>query len=479
MSQTKDNLSEYFLDKEIFYNILENPYEGVIYVDENGVIKYVNDSYAKYNNLMRTELIGHNYSEYDVDEGVLRIQQTKEYEPFNYYHNFNKSFIVSRQPIYTGGRFAGVLAKYFSLSSKDINKKFGAEYSNLISQIQIKDIMVDLERAVMEINAYKDDLDARELSSQNRGISNIIGNSAAINNLKSDILRIADSPSSVLITGESGTGKELVAQAIHYHGDRSAKPFIKVNCAAIPNTLLESELFGYVDGAFTGARRGGKMGKFELANRGTIFLDEIGDMPLPMQSKLLRVLQEREFERLGSESIIRVDIRVIAATNQDLPSMIKEGNFREDLYYRLNIINLHISPLRERKDDIPILINYFIKNLSKKLKRTITEISDEAVNMLVAYDWPGNVRELVNALESAINFSHTYVLESEDLPLLLRENKSINVHQGALQTKLAGEEERMLISVLEQCDGNRKAAAEILGVSKSTLYRMMKKYQLL
>jgi transcriptional regulator with PAS, ATPase and Fis domain len=221
------------------------------------------------------------------------------------------------------------------------------------------------------------------------------------------------------------------------------------------------------------------MGKFELANGGTIFLDEIGDMPLSMQAKLLRVLQEREFERLGSESVISVDIRVVSATNKDLISMIKQGNFREDLYYRLNIISLKTEPLRQRKSDIPLLIDYFIKNLSSKLNRSITGISPETQDLLVSYDWPGNVRELVNALESAINFSRTSILEPEDLPLLLREHRINNDDQGYLQTKLDSEEEKLLLSVLEQCDGNRKAAAEMLNVSKSTLYRMMKKYDLL
>jgi transcriptional regulator with PAS, ATPase and Fis domain len=252
-----------------------------------------------------------------------------------------------------------------------------------------------------------------------------------------------------------------------------------VNCAAIPDTLLESELFGYSDGAFTGARKGGKMGKFELANGGTIFLDEIGDMPLSMQAKLLRVLQEREFERLGSESVVSVDIRVISATNQDLLSLIKESRFREDLYYRLNIIRFQTEPLRQRKSDIPPLINYFVKKLSDKINRPIFGISPEALNILVSYNWPGNVRELVNALESAINFSRTQILQPEDLPSILQENTRDDEDQGYLQKKLENEEEKLLISVLNQCNGNRKAAAEMLDVSKSTLYRMMKKYNLL
>jgi PAS domain S-box-containing protein len=482
MSDTKIKLSEELLncikDSELLHILLESPYEGVIYVDESGIIKYVNDSYAKYNNLTKEELIGHKYTEFDdIDDNINRIQQTKVYEPYNYYSSHNRSYITSRRPVYKDGHFAGVCARYFSLSSKDVNKKFGSEYIDLISRIQIRDIEVSLQRAVMELNTYRDAFDSIKV--QAKGIDSIIGDSVSTNRLKNDILRVADSPSSVLITGESGTGKELIAQAIHYHGNRSSRPFVKVNCAAIPDTLLESELFGYSDGAFTGARKGGKMGKFELANGGTIFLDEIGDMPLSMQAKLLRVLQEREFERLGSESVVSVDIRVISATNQDLLSLIKESRFREDLYYRLNIIRFQTEPLRQRKSDIPPLINYFVKKLSDKINRPIFGISPEALNILVSYNWPGNVRELVNALESAINFSRTQILQPEDLPSILQENTRDDEDQGYLQKKLENEEEKLLISVLNQCNGNRKAAAEMLDVSKSTLYRMMKKYNLL
>ncbi len=476
-----ENFPIYTKDNELIYMLLESPYEGFIYVDKEGIIQYVSDSYAMYNNLTKEELIGHFYEEFDIDDNVSRIQQTREYEPLSYYYNNNRGFITSRRPVYWQGRFVGVCARYFSLSSQDVNRKFGSEYIDLISRIQIRDIMVNLDRAIMELNTYKDDFNCTD-NFLSKGIDSIIGQDPKIRNLKNSILRVADSPSSVLITGESGTGKELVAQAIHYHGNRSNQAFIKVNCAAIPDTLLESELFGYTDGAFTGARKGGKMGKFELANGGTIFLDEIGDMPMSMQAKLLRILQEREFERLGSESVIKVDIRVIAATNQDLLTLIKEGSFREDLYYRLNIINLNTVPLRLRKNDITFLIDHFIHTLNKRLNRSIANISPEAVEMLVAYEWPGNVRELINALESAINFSSTCVLEAEDFPLALQkryESKEINENQGFLQSKLESEEKKVLISVLEQCNDNRKAAAEILNVSKSTLYRMMKKFDLL
>jgi transcriptional regulator with PAS, ATPase and Fis domain len=295
------------------------------------------------------------------------------------------------------------------------------------------------------------------------------------------VLIVSNSPSSVLLTGDSGTGKELFAKAIHFHGNRSSQPFVKVNCAAIPENLLEAELFGYVEGAFTGARKGGKLGKFELANKGTIFLDEIGEMPLPMQAKLLRVLQEGEIERVGGIKTIPIDVRIISATNKDLLSLIKEGNFREDLYYRLNVVNFHIPPLRERKSDIPLLINYIIQQLNKRLGRAILYPTQEAMELLLSYDWPGNIRELVNIIEAAMNFCRSSVIDIEDLPFFLNSYKDYKPYNNSqsLEAKVENAEKFQLISVLKQCNGNRKAAAEMLEISRTTLFRLMKKYELL
>lgn len=309
----------------------------------------------------------------------------------------------------------------------------------------------------------------------------IIGSSQIMWELRETLLGIAASPSSVLITGESGTGKELFAQAIHYCGHRAKGPFVKVNCAAIPENLLESELFGYVDGAFTGARKGGRTGKFELANRGTIFLDEIGDMPLTMQAKLLRVLQEKEIERIGDEHITTVDVRIISATNKNLAALITQNFFRLDLYYRLNVVNLHIPSLRERKEDIPLLASHFVKELNRKLGLQIRGIDDKAMALLMQYNWPGNVRELSNVLETAMNFCRSPLLQPESLSSILRQQQPVlyEINELSLKTGLMATEHEQILTALKTSRGNRQQAAKMLGVSRTTLYRLMKKHRLI
>jgi two-component system response regulator AtoC len=243
----------------------------------------------------------------------------------------------------------------------------------------------------------------------------LVGQSAAIRQIFVAVEKVADTPSTVLITGESGTGKELIARALHEHSSRHAGPFIKINCAAIPKTLMESELFGYDKGAFTGAV-GAKPGRFELAHGGTLFLDEIGEIPVDMQVKLLRVLQESEFERVGGIKTIKVDVRLVTATNRDLAQEIANGGFREDLYYRLNVVPIHIPPLRERREDVPLLVSHFIAKFNERLKKQITGIQAEAVQRLIAYNWPGNIRELENLMERTILFSEGPEIRLDDLP---------------------------------------------------------------
>jgi len=461
--------------------LLQHPYEGILFIDKNGVVQFVNESFAKYNKRSPESMVGLHYEEFEFDPEIKRVFETQTYLMFQSFSLKTHSYIASRYPVYfEDNTFAGVVARYFSTSSQDVNRKFGDEYANLIERMQIKDIQLELERSIMELNTYRDDYN-KEIHPMD-GINRIIGDSASVSRLKRNILKISKSPSSVLITGESGTGKELVARAVHFHGDRVSKPFIKVNCTAIPDTLIESELFGYADGAFTGARKGGKMGKFELANNGTIFLDEIGDMPLSMQAKILRALQEREIERVGGETTILINVRVIAATNRDLAAMVAKGQFREDLFYRINIINLHIPPLRERAEDIPAISNHTIRNLNAILKKTVQGIEPETMELLLGYDWPGNIRELTNAIESAMNFCRTQRLKTRDFPLPLHwKNKhpEEETFGMGMQSKIDDAEKSHLVAVLKQCGGSRKDAAAILNVSKSTLYRMMKKFDLI
>lgn len=332
-----------------------------------------------------------------------------------------------------------------------------------------------------KLNYETDQGDRHRPLLNNSMIDNIIGSSPVISSLRKTLLMIAASPSSVLITGESGTGKELFAQAIHYCGERAQNRFVKVNCAAIPESLLESELFGYVEGAFTGARKGGRTGKFELANQGTIFLDEIGDMALSMQAKLLRVLQEREIEKIGDDHPTPVDVRIISATNKDLPALVSQGLFRLDLYYRLNVLHLHIPSLSERQEDIPLLAEFFMKQLNEKLGLQVRGIDSRAMNLLMRYNWPGNIRELNNVIETAMNFCRSTIITPEDLPAYIRHLQPSAVHSvgTSLKTGLIATEYRQILNALKVSRGNRQKAAKILGISRTTLYRLMKKHQLI
>jgi transcriptional regulator with PAS, ATPase and Fis domain len=291
------------------------------------------------------------------------------------------------------------------------------------------------------------------------------------------IKKVAPTDSTVLILGESGTGKELVAVSIFENSDRKNNPFIKLNCAAIPEELLESELFGHEKGAFTGATKF-KPGKFDMAHRGTIFLDEIGDMPLNLQSKILRVIQEKEFYRVGGSSTIKVDVRFIASTNQNLEKMVQEGRFREDLYYRLNVFTLHMPPLRERKEDIPLLVDSFLQNLPNKV-----EISSVALQMLMAFPWPGNIRELKNIIESAAVIAENGYIEPAQLPVKITgqftnsESNEISLPVNLpLDERLNEIEKSMIIEALRKTGGVQIRATELLGINQRSLWHRIKKH---
>ncbi len=315
-------------------------------------------------------------------------------------------------------------------------------------------------------------------------INQILGESAVMRQLKRQITKIAESKSTVLITGESGTGKELIARAIYAESERHSKPFVAINCGAIPDTLLESELFGYVKGAFTGADPRGKIGKFELANKGVIFLDEIADMPLYLQVKLLRVLQERKITRIGSNQVIDIDVRIIAATNKNLSSLIKENKFREDLYYRLNVIPIEVPPLRERKEDIRIIVEHLIKKYGKLFNKTIQGIESATMNQLLTYSWPGNIRELENTIEFMINMvDRQGTLTWDTLPqsILEQQNELPEPETNGKLVPLAVMEQELIAKALKlygnTTDGKKRAAEE-LGIGIATLYRKLDKAKL-
>jgi DNA-binding NtrC family response regulator len=330
------------------------------------------------------------------------------------------------------------------------------------------------------------ELDVHDLRRENRSLRealgkryshpNVVARSAKMQEVLATVERVAPTNSTVLLGGESGVGKDLIARAIHEKSRRAQGPFLKINSTAIPENLLESELFGFEKGAFTGAVAS-KPGKFELADKGTLFLDEIGDVPPPTQVKLLRVLQEREFERLGGTKTIKVDVRLIAATNRDLRAALEEGTFREDLYYRLNVVPIDIPPLRERKEDIPELVTVFLSRFSQDSSRPLEGISPEAMQILTNYHWPGNVRELQNVIERACALAKDSVLDATDIHLDIRQPKAGNGASGFLPDGMTLEqwEDEMVKEALRRANGNKSQAARLLGISRNALrYRLSK-----
>ena len=352
-------------------------------------------------------------------------------------------------------------------------------------------------RQVVQKAIRQHELEARAPSPQNdstRGRFGLIGKSPVLEQVFGVIEKVADTPSTVLITGESGTGKELVARALHATSSLKRGPFIKINCAAIPKTLMESELFGYEKGAFTGAV-GSKPGRFELADRGTLFLDEIGEIPIEMQVKLLRVLQESEFERVGGIKTIKVDVRLVTATNRDLIKEVQAGNFREDLFYRLNVVPIHLPPLRERHTDIPLLVEYFVSKFNSRLKKQITGLAPDAMEKLIAHSWPGNIRELENVLERTILFCEHPVIRAHDLPPEVSgesgPNRAAEVRPGpavatgertSLKEIVRRETDRvereLILRALDETGGNVTQAASKLKISRKSLQNKMKEFGL-
>jgi len=331
--------------------------------------------------------------------------------------------------------------------------------------------MVEQHRLYAENRALRE-----ELKSRHR-IEGIVGESGQMVEVISLVQRVAASEATVLIRGESGTGKELIAKAIHYASPRAARPLVRVNCAALPENLLESELFGHEKGSFTGAIASRK-GRFELADNGTLFLDEIGDLPLHLQAKLLRVLQEREFERVGSSQPIKVNVRILSATHRDLESLMRSGQFREDLYYRLNVVTILVPPLRERRQDLPPLMDHFLKLFASKNGKSLRGFSRAARDALLRYDYPGNVRELENLVERAVVLCRGDVIDRGDLPLVLDEPDAPSETQTQLTAAVEGLERRMIKEALKRANGVQTHAAELLGVTERALRYKLKKYGL-
>ena len=362
--------------------------------------------------------------------------------------------------------------------SKDLAVRAVQEgaYDFLTKPIKLDEFIIILKRALekrrllIEVSRLEDKIKKKYK------FENIVGSSGCMQEVFAMVDKVAETDSSVIIYGESGTGKELIAQALHAHSGRREKSFVKLNCVAIPEGLLESELFGHEKGSFTGAVSQ-KIGKFELANGGTIFLDEIGDMTLATQAKILRVLQEREFERVGGTKTVRVDVRIITATNKDLQKAVEEEKFREDLYFRLNVVPIYLPPLRERKEDIPPLVEHFLKEARERVKKHMRSVSSDALDMLIEYNWPGNVRELENCIERAAVIASGDLITKECLPIYITSSseKPEFVSKGSLDEALASEEKKLILDALRQTGGVQAKAAKLLGITERSLWHRIKK----
>lgn len=374
-----------------------------------------------------------------------------------FYHSFGIGISV-HIPIMENGEKIGLL-EYDVVQASEVLYELADNYTKFLDE--------ELTNLRKEIN---------QLRRTKYSIGNIIGKSPAILSLKEAIQRAARSDSTVVIFGETGTGKELVAQSIHDLSKRAKQNLIKINAANLPETLVESELFGYESGAFTGARKNGKKGKFELADKGTLFIDEINQMSLSVQPKLLRALQENEIERVGGENSITVDTRVIVTSNQDLRELVKKGKFRQDLFYRLHVIPVIVPPLRDRKEDIPALVEYFAQRYSEALGKTITEIDPKIYARLQQYNWPGNVRELQNVIERAIAFSKDNYLSAADIHLGNRKLVGPDMDsENPIETAKKKVEIEMIVEALKTCDGNKTEAAKLLKIPRPLLYQKIKR----
>jgi two-component system NtrC family response regulator len=343
--------------------------------------------------------------------------------------------------------------------------------------LNLEELRQKIQRIVEQHRLYAENRALREELKSRHRIEGIIGESGQMVEVISLVQRVAASEATVLIRGESGTGKELIAKAIHYASPRAARPLVRVNCAALPENLLESELFGHEKGSFTGAIATRK-GRFELADTGTLFLDEIGDLPLHLQAKLLRVLQEREFERVGSSQPIKVNVRILSATHRDLESLMRAGHFRDDLYYRLNVVTILVPPLRERRQDLPPLMDHFLELFAAKNGKSLRGFSRAARDALLRYDYPGNVRELENLIERAVVLCRGDVIDRGDLPLMLDEPDAASEAPTQLAAAVEGLERRMIREALKRANGVQTRAAELLGVTERALRYKLKKYGL-
>ncbi|MGF9768262.1 sigma 54-interacting transcriptional regulator [Bacillus albus] len=448
--------------------------ECILGVNEQGIVNFLSGSYAQFLGIDDPkEAIGKHCTEVVENTRMHIIVKTGQMEIGHIQRISNRNIIATRIPIIKEGKIIGAIGKIMFHDIQQF-KALGDQISEMESKLSY--YQTELQR-----------LQEGRLSFQS-----IIGESEKMKEVKMMALKVSKSRSTVLIRGESGTGKELFAHAVHRASPRASGTFIRLNCAAIPRELLEAELFGYEEGAFTGAKKGGKPGKIELADKGTLFLDEIGDMSLDMQVKLLRVLQEKEIERIGGTKIQKVDVRFIAATHRNLREMVQRGEFREDLYYRLNVFEIDIPPLRERKEDMIHITEFLIKKLNGELGSNVLSLDKRVRDIFMEHDWPGNIRELENVLERAMNVIEEMIIQVHHLPAYLRKKdleeelyrEIITMDQEqdegsySLQVEVESAEKRAITRALEKTAGNIKEAADLLGIHRASLYRKIEKYEM-
>jgi two-component system, NtrC family, response regulator HydG len=440
-------------------------------------ILIVDDDHA-HRIMLRTLIAGWGYSVDEADDGSTAIDMVRE-GPYDLILMDIRMIKVSGLDALLKIRTINpaipiiIMTAYSSVESAVEALKNGA-YDYLTKPLDFDELKIAISRSMDHTRLKEENRLLKEnLGRFDRG--DIIGRSTVMVTLLETVAQVATSEATILITGESGTGKEVIAGAIHSNSSRSRSPFIKLNCAAITETLLESELFGHEKGSFTGAYRR-KEGRFRQAHGGTLFLDEVSEMSLAMQAKLLRVLQEKEFNRVGGEEIIRVDVRLIAATNKDLAKEIETKRFREDLYYRLNVVMLKVPPLRDRREDIPLLAQHFLSAFSEKYQKAIKGFTPKAMDRLIRYNWPGNVRELINAVERGVILSRADYMDDTDMPFFSdvgKEAKGVDIQPDITLDEM---ERTMILKTLESASGNKSEAARRLAITRRTLHKKLKKY---
>ncbi|MBW1784306.1 MAG: sigma-54-dependent Fis family transcriptional regulator [Deltaproteobacteria bacterium] len=451
---------------------------------KKGKTVLVVDDDSAHRTMLHTLLAGWGYEVDEADDGLTAISQVHG-RPFDLVlmdiRMINVSGLEALAEIraYNPAIPIIIMTAYSSVDTAVEALKKGA-YDYLTKPLDFDELRLVMDRAMDHSHLKEENRILKETLGSQFDTQNIIGRSEAMVRLLETVAQVAPSEATVLITGESGTGKELIAGAVHFNSPRKDGPFVKMNCAAVTETLLESELFGHEKGSFTGAHKR-KEGKFRQADGGSIFLDEVSEMSLAMQVKLLRVLQEREFPRVGGEDTVKVDVRVIAATNKALMEEVEAGSFREDLYYRLNVVPLNVPALRDRNEDVPLLAGHFLKMFAEKNHKQLKGFSPQAMDRLLRYHWPGNVRELMNAVERAVVLSRYEYVDEADLPFVVTDGLPDDTAGGALNipergVSLEDMEKETILKTLASANGNKSEAARRLGITRKTLHKKLKKY---